>query len=277
MNRWCYRAGSVVVCVMLLVATCARLCAAGAGLQEFKKKAQQIQGLSDEKGEHAQALKRYLQLRDDIGGYDIDEKYVAGLEVSIAYAARAAENEEVMKKQAGLLLAQPSRQFAAMEYFVRKGNITYVYWKTGETHAEVHDIFVIPKRLEKAKSELEKAKIFMEEALWWSGRDYGREESSWGMSYGDMYVERIYFNKQLDEKDKLRILEELHPKLKGSARANVCFCLALMCEKDGRTAAAIEYLSEAAKIFKKLGDAKSFHRNMLGRCEKKLEKLKQVP
>ncbi len=81
-------------------------------------------------------------------------------------------------------------------------------------------------------------------AIKWYDYEWSKIESSAGMSYGEKGVENIYFDDELDNEIKLKLLKELSEKTGGPAKGNAFYCLYLI-RKDS------DYYKEDAKTYLK--------------------------
>lgn len=235
-------------------------------MKSFESKLEAAQALNDEGKRPRDAMKAMIALRGTLPPTPKNRPYINGLEISILWMAKAAEDKEALRAQIENIMSRPNAPFAAIERFERSGHITFHFLYLGYTHPEIVTDFTLPGQVENA-APAERLALRKAAALKWGNFDFSRSESDWGMSYGDGIVEAIWGDDDLDVPVRLDALKELAHKLRGSARGNAEYCLTDLYRKRGDQTEGRKWGAACAKTYGALSQGKMHHREMLQLCQ----------
>ena len=234
-----------------------------------------IQALSDDEEKHREALSRFEAMRGKLAADTLSADYEAGLEVSILWMAHRLKDANRVNEQIDLLLKRPNQHFIAIEQSdsTSRPGFVFLSWLEGYTHPHVHTGFILPTKVAKADSPRLRADLWRKAAKWWHSYEFGRLNSSSGMSYGDRPIEHIFYDKELPLQIKMKMLERLLPKVTGSSLGNARYCLSVLHKKAGNSGKARTYVELALETFSALDQSKHHYHEMAQLCRKALRQL----
>lgn len=210
----------------------------------------------DEFDNFCRGYAKMIGLNSSLEPSEQNDLYRNGVLTSAYMLAIDAEKVELAEEIASLILSKPNEKFYSIEFSTNDyyGGSKARFWLIGYSHPQI-EYDQLERKMEQDISSYDKAYLNKDFAIKWYDYEWAKIESSAGMSYGEKSVENIYFDNELDNEIKLKILKELSEKTDGPAKGNAFYCLYLMREdSDYYKEDAAEYLKNAKMAYEKAND-----------------------
>jgi hypothetical protein len=242
-------------------------------LVEFKTHLLEYQALCDNEKDFKTALKGFVGLIGKLEKSDQSVEYEIGLEFSILKTALLSGDRIFATKVLDYLNSLPNSKFIHMEKNFKDSNLYVMeFWEYGYTQPDLFFKFLHFTDYAKLSPD-EKFKIIREKAIKYSNLTRGRLDGSASTTtYGDQYVELIFFDITIPNNKKYIFLNEFSNVLQGSARGNAYLSLAIISEKEGKIEKAKEYSKKCVKILEPIMNERLYNGTLLDKCNNILSK-----
>ncbi|TGM72631.1 hypothetical protein EHR01_15455 [Leptospira mtsangambouensis] len=242
-------------------------------LDDFKSQLMELQSLIDNEKEFKNALNGFLNLKGKLINSKENDPYIIGLEISILKTALLSGNRNLAADQLNKLNLLPNSQFIHMEKFDKKTKgLELIFWEYGYTQPDLFFKFKHFTNYSKNSPD-EKFNFIKSQALLYSDLLRGRlNGTSSTTTYGDQYVQLIYFDESIPNTAKLIFLQELANVLNGSAKGNALLSLALMHEKNENYKESEFCAKECINILQPIEKDRYYNEVLISKCKNLINK-----
>ncbi|MDF3822281.1 hypothetical protein P3G55_20425 [Leptospira sp. 96542] len=237
-------------------------------LEEFEKQLMEAQSLIDNEKDFKNALKGFLNLKGKLSNSKENDPYNIGLELSILKTALLSGDRNLATEQLNKLNLLPNSKFIHMEKFDKntKG-LELIFWEYGYTQPDLFFKFKHFTNYTKNSPE-EKFKFVKDQSLLYSNLLRGRlNGSSSTTTYGDQYVQLIYFDESIPNDKKIFFLQELAKVLTGSAKGNALLSLALIHVKNQNLKDSEFYAKECIQVLQPIEKDRYYNEVLFSKCK----------
>jgi hypothetical protein len=236
-------------------------------LIEFKGKLLEYQSLCDNEKDFKTALKGFVGLIGKLEKSDQSNEYEIGLEYSILKTSLLSGDRNFAIKVLDYLNSIPNSKFVHMDKNFKNSNLYVMeFWEYGYTQPDLFFKFKHFTNYDQLSPD-EKFKFIREKAIKYSNLTRGRLDGSASTTtYGDQYVELIYFDDSIPNIKKSLFLIDFSNVLIGSAKGNAFLSLALISEIEGKIEKAKEYSKKCLKVLEPIKNERLYNGTILDKC-----------